>query len=74
MLFVLCTGEESLSIGNIPAPVVALYQKAEGYKELTAVKEGKLVEIDPDLLSRQGPRLADGLKAIAKLLHPDLFN
>ena len=51
-----------------------LFVLCTGYKELTAVIEGKLVEIDPDLLSRQGPRLADGLKAIAKLLHPDLFN
>lgn len=49
-------------------------EATEGYMELTAVKEGKLVEIDQDLLSRQGPRLAEGLRAIAKLLHPDLFN
>lgn len=45
----------------------------EGYKELTAVKEGRLLEINQDLLSRQGPRLAEGLKAIAQLLHPELF-
>lgn len=48
-------------------------ETTEGYMELTAVKEGRLVEINQDLLSRQGPRLAEGLKAIAQLLHPDLF-
>ncbi len=44
------------------------------YMDLTAVKKGRLLEINPDILSRQGPRLAEGLKAIAKLLHPELFN
>ena len=50
-----------------------ILEETEGYMELTAVKDGKLVEINQDLLSRQGPRLADGLKAIAQLLHPELF-
>lgn len=48
-------------------------EQTEGYMELTAIKEGRLVEINQDLLSRQGPRLAEGLKAIAQLLHPELF-
>lgn len=48
-------------------------EATEGYKDLTAVKEGRLAEINQDLLSRQGPRLAEGLKAIAKILHPELF-
>ncbi|MCH4887333.1 ABC transporter substrate-binding protein [Acidaminobacter sp. JC074] len=50
-----------------------ILSETEGYMELTAVKDGKLVEINQDLLSRQGPRLAEGLKAIAELLHPELF-
>ena len=29
--------------------------------------------IDPDLVSRPGPRLADGVEQYAKLLHPELF-
>jgi iron complex transport system substrate-binding protein len=48
-------------------------EATEGYMELTAVKEGQLVEINQDLLSRQGPRLAEGLNAIVELLHPELF-
>jgi iron complex transport system substrate-binding protein len=43
------------------------------YVALDAVKEGRVLEIDSDLLSIQGPRLAKGLKAIAELLHPELF-
>lgn len=49
-------------------------EAANGYMDLTAVKEGRLFEIDNNLLDRQGPRLAEGLEALAKLLHPEAFN
>lgn len=48
-------------------------EAANGYKDLTAVKKGKLLEIDDNLINRQGPRLADGLYKLAKLIHPQLF-
>ena len=48
-------------------------EQAQGYKDLRAVKEGRLLEIDNNLLDRQGPRLADGLEELAKLIHPELF-
>lgn len=44
-----------------------------GYKDLKAVKNGKLLEIDNNLLDKQGPRLADGLYKLAELIHPELF-
>lgn len=47
--------------------------KADGYKELTAVKEGRVYEIDANLLDRQGPRLAEGLRALAEIIHPESF-
>jgi len=46
---------------------------ANGYKDLRAVKSGNLFEIDNNMLDRQGPRLADGLKALAEIIHPDAF-
>lgn len=49
-------------------------EATNGYKDLTAVKEEKLLEINDDLIGLQGPRLADGLEAMAKLIHPDLFD
>lgn len=48
-------------------------QAENGYKELKAVKEDKLFEIDNNLLDRQGPRLADGLYELAKIAHPEAF-
>jgi len=48
-------------------------QSTNGYKDLKAVKENKLYEIDNDMLDRQGPRLADGLLELAKIVHPEAF-
>jgi iron complex transport system substrate-binding protein len=44
-----------------------------GYMDLKAVKSGKLLEIDNNLLDQQGPRLGEGLQMLAKLIHPELF-
>ncbi len=44
-----------------------------GWQQMSAVKHGRLVPIDPDLTNRPGPRVVDGLEAIARALHPDRF-
>lgn len=49
------------------------FMATAGYEELSAVKNNKVIEIDDNLLNRQGPRLADGVEALAKILHPDAF-
>lgn len=41
----------------------------EGIRELTAVREGRIHEVDADLISRPGPRVAEGIAEIAELLH-----
>lgn len=42
-----------------------------GYAGLKAVMEDRVLTISADLISRPGPRLIDGLEAVADLLHPD---
>ncbi len=44
-----------------------------GWDVLKAVKDNQVLPFNDDLVSRPGPRLVDGLEAIAKILHPDLF-
>ncbi|HEY2980483.1 MAG TPA: cobalamin-binding protein [Anaerolineales bacterium] len=44
-----------------------------GWEKLSAVKNGQVLPFDDNLVSRPGPRLVDGLEALAKLLHPELF-
>ncbi|MEP6850922.1 MAG: cobalamin-binding protein [Acidobacteriota bacterium] len=43
------------------------------FKNSRAMKNSKVFSIDADLLSRPGPRLVDGLEAIARDIHPDKF-
>ncbi len=44
-----------------------------GWDTLKAVVDGKIFPFDDNLVSRPGPRLIDGLEALAKLLHPEAF-
>lgn len=51
-----------------------LRERAGGWSELAAVREGRVVDtIHPDLISRPGPRLARGLSALARAIHPEAF-
>ncbi len=44
-----------------------------GWESIEAVNANQIFPIDDNLISRPGPRLVDGLEALAKILHPDLF-
>lgn len=46
----------------------------DGYKDLTAVKEGNLFEVDENLFFRQGPRLVDGLATLIEVFHPGVLD
>lgn len=43
-----------------------------GWQSLSAVQQNRIFIFDDNLISRPGPRLVDGLEAMAKLLHPDV--
>jgi iron complex transport system substrate-binding protein len=44
-----------------------------GLAGLAAVKNMQVYPFDDNLVSRPGPRLVDGLEALAKLIHPELY-
>jgi len=44
-----------------------------GWDGITAVQNGAVYAVNAALYGTPGPRLADGLEALAKLLHPDRF-
>ena len=44
-----------------------------GWSSLTAVSNGMVLPFDDNLIARIGPRQVDGLEALAKIFHPDLF-
>ena len=47
--------------------------KRQGWANLKAVTGAHVYPFDDNTVSRPGPRLVDGLEALAKLLHPELF-
>jgi len=44
-----------------------------GWDSLTAVANGRVLPFDDNLIARIGPRQVDGLGALAKIFHPDLY-
>lgn len=44
--------------------------RLSGWSSLRAVRDGRVYQIDPDVVSRPGPRIADALEEVAKLLYP----
>jgi iron complex transport system substrate-binding protein len=46
--------------------------KRPGWGVLSAVKSGDVRPIDDVIVTRPGPRLADGIRALALAIHPDL--
>jgi iron complex transport system substrate-binding protein len=49
-----------------------IVKKRPGWETMTAVKADAVRPVDDTLISRPGPRLADGLRNLALAIHPDL--
>jgi len=43
-----------------------------GWDQIAAIKNGRVVGVDQDILSRPGPRITQGLLDVAKAIYPDL--
>jgi iron complex transport system substrate-binding protein len=46
---------------------------APGWRDLQAVRDGRVLQIDADLYNRPGPRVIEAARQLAHLLHPDAF-
>jgi len=44
-----------------------------GWGSISAVKNDRIYVVDPDIVSRPGPRLVEALETLARLLYPNLF-
>jgi iron complex transport system substrate-binding protein len=57
-----------------PTITAASVAARPGWSEMTAVKDGQIVVVlDDVVITRPGPRIVDGLEALAKAIHPELF-
>jgi iron complex transport system substrate-binding protein len=61
-------------LGGIPTITIEDLQAHPIWGEMSAVKQGRVYLVDGDLVSRSGPRIVDGLEALAEAIHPELFD
>lgn len=48
-------------------------QQWQRWTSLSAVKQRRLHQISADVLNRPGPRIVEGLEALARIIHPEAF-
>lgn len=53
--------------------VLAQYRARPVWRDLSAVREGRVYRINSDLFTVPSPAIVDGIAALAKTLHPDAF-
>ena len=64
---------EVILLGDAAYGVTADQVKARpGWNTMTAVKTGAIKPIDDIVVTRPGPRIVDGLRALAAALHPEI--
>lgn len=64
---IILTDGSPTSGGQSPETVAA----RPGWSTITAVVEGRIHAVDPDVFSRPGPRIVDALEELAELLYPE---
>ncbi len=62
-----------LSAADSEDKTVESIKNREGYEAINAVINDRVYLLEPNIISRPGPRIVDGLEIIAKALHPDLI-
>ena len=64
-------GDAAYDVSITPASVAT----RAGWSDMTAVSTGRIVIMDQDeVITRPGPRIIDGLEALARAIHPDLVH
>jgi iron complex transport system substrate-binding protein len=46
----------------------------DGWQNITAVKNEQIVDVHSDIVTRTGPRIAQGVEELAKAVYPEIFN
>ncbi|MGE1142275.1 ABC transporter substrate-binding protein [Bacillus pumilus] len=60
-------------IVTIDGTSLADLKQRDGWNAIKAVKEKQVFQLNTDLASRPGPRLVEGVEALAKSIYPDTF-
>ena len=69
-IIVIAKGAMSKLSGITPDAIKA----RESWNQISAVQNNKIYEIDEAILTLWGPRIVNGLEALAEVIHPEVFN
>ncbi|MGZ0086181.1 ABC transporter substrate-binding protein [Caldibacillus thermoamylovorans] len=70
---------EEKAVAYKPDVIITTYGGAKqvleraAWKDVPAVKNKRVYDVNTDLVSRPGPRLAEGVEELAKAIYPDVF-
>jgi iron complex transport system substrate-binding protein len=70
---VIAADPEFIILADEPAVTPEEVKARPGWQSISAVRNDRVFAVDPDIVSRQGPRLVDGLGELARLLYPESF-
>ena len=70
---VIAADPEVIILTDEPAVTVAAVKGRPGWSNISAVKNDRVFIVDPDIISRPGPRIVDALEALARTLYPERF-
>lgn len=59
---------------NYVEGIIDSVKARDGFDSITAVKNNEVIQVDENLTSRTGPRLAEGLEEVAKAIYPEAFS
>lgn len=62
-----------ITYGDYVEGAVEVVQSRRAWAQVPAVSQGRIYEVDPDKVTRPGPRLAEGLAEVARALYPERF-
>ncbi len=60
--------------GSYTGDPVANVVNRNGWQDITAVKNKQIVDVHPDLVTRTGPRIVQGVEELAKAIYPEVYN
>ena len=72
--YLVAADSEMIILADAPW-VTASDVKARGgaWDNLAAVQNDKIYDIDADIISRNGPRVVEGIMAMLEIIHPDIY-
>ncbi len=63
-----------LTKGEASSPDPERLRSAVGWRELRAVRAGRVTQVEANLFNRPGPRVAEAARRLSELFHPNAFD